>query len=153
MLVVIVKMVKKMMMNCHVWWVKVKETVSDEDNDVYSGTTLLSQSQWLGNLGNVIRVACNLELVDAANKKRIILTKFSLNAHIWNPIVQSVLEHVNRGSLHNWCWQFVPYIYHSLAEETLLKLQSVSVVFQLQNYDLLVSCIATTIVQFENGLY
>ena len=28
--VVIVKIVKKMMMNCRVWWVKVKETVSDK---------------------------------------------------------------------------------------------------------------------------
>jgi len=33
---VTVKMVKKMMMNCHVWYVKVKETVSDEDREDFS---------------------------------------------------------------------------------------------------------------------
>jgi len=47
------------------------------------------------------------------NKKRV------SKAYIWNPIVQSFLEQVNGGSFHNWCWQPIPYIYHSLVEETL----------------------------------
>jgi len=56
--VVIVKMAKKMMMNCHVWWVKVKETVSVSVVPVW---TLDSPWYWSAlsecSCGNVFQTA------------------------------------------------------------------------------------------------
>jgi len=67
--------------------------------------------------------------------------------HVHAPVIQSLLKCPDGWSLHNWCWQHVPYLDNPVTEETLTQLQTTSLNFLF--HSMTPQTVAATIIHIE----